>query len=80
MRYLVSLFICASLLLSGCITGRTPLGEGVSSQNSKTTQKATFGGAKTGQGSISRLAVSEVSRGVGPESASSSDTAQWDRF
>jgi hypothetical protein len=80
MRYLVSLFICASLLLSGCITGRTPLGEGVSSQNSKTTQKATFGGARTGQGSISRLAVSEVARGAGPESGSSSDTAQWDRF
>lgn len=80
MRYLVSLFICASLLLSGCITGRTPLGEGVSSQNSKTTQKATFAGTRTGQGSIPPLAVSEGPRSVGPVSASSSDTAQWDRF
>jgi hypothetical protein len=80
MRYLVSLFICASLLLAGCITGRTPLGEGVSSQNSKTTQKATHVGSKTGQGSISPLAASEGPRGMGPVSASSSDTAQWDRF
>jgi hypothetical protein len=80
MRYLVSLFICASLLLSGCITGRSPLSEGVSSRNSKTTQKATFAGARSGQGSISPLAVSEGPRGVGPLSASSSDTAQWDRF
>lgn len=80
MRYLVSLFTCASLLMSGCITGRIPLGEGVNSQNSKTTQKATSAGTKTSQESGKRMVVSEGSRGVGPMSASSSDTAQWDRF
>ncbi len=80
MRYLISLFICASLLLSGCIAGRNPLSEGLNSQISKTTRKATFAGTKTGQGSDRRKAVSEVARGVGPVSASFSDTAQWDRF
>jgi hypothetical protein len=80
MRYLVSLFICGSLLLSGCITGRTPLSEGVGSQISKTSQKAQPASTRTSQESAKRMVVSEGPRGVGPFGASSSDTAQWDRF
>jgi hypothetical protein len=80
MKYLFSLCICASLFLSGCMTGRNPLSEGLSSYMSKAPQKAAIAKTKSSQSSIPRETVTEVSPHVSPVSASSSDTAHFDRF
>jgi hypothetical protein len=80
MRYLVSLLVCTSLFLSGCIIGRNPLSESINPQISKTSQKAAPVRPKSGKGPGPRLVVSEGPRQIGPAGASSSETAQWDRF
>jgi hypothetical protein len=80
MRYLVSIFVCASLFLSGCITGRSPVNVGVNTQISKSTQKAAAVGTRNGQRAKARMVVSEGSRQIGPAGGGSSETAQWDRF
>ena len=80
MKCFLSVCICASFLLSGCMTGRNLLSERPNPEISKTTRKASLVGTRSGQGSIPQVTVSEGSRDVSPVSASFSDTTEWDRF
>ena len=80
MKYLVSIFIFASLFLSGCITGHLPFGHDLTAHISKTTDRATSEATKVSQNSALEKTFSGRTRNVVPVSASFSETACPDRF
>ncbi|MGB6066750.1 MAG: hypothetical protein WBG50_18250 [Desulfomonilaceae bacterium] len=80
MKYLVSIFIFASMFLSGCITGHLPFGNNLTAQVSNTSDQATSEAKKLGQNSALQKISSGSTGHIVPVSATLPETACLDRF